>query len=314
MKNPIPFIYRLFRKYKGCIPNKPDSRDIVLGATAYTPDPNCPSWEQGFNNEVKYGTLKREHQGSSSSCVGQGWSKYLEMINLIEEKQVDDLSARDVYSQIFLPEGGAYIRDGAKVAVNKGVCEEGYLSSYIDGKPPTEPFMRLRSDIGTGYDSNRVLYQAKRFVYLETNKNLLTNEDWENIRQVIWQYGGFVSGYNRHCMYVSEYLIRNGKKTIKFINSYGNGSDIYYSEGDVYPLYDITFLVDMPNQTNMKQIILDTTTNKQYLVGDDGFYTWIYNEAVLEFLDSAGIVDKTIVIPQSNLDLTKVKETIALIK
>ncbi|KKL44753.1 hypothetical protein LCGC14_2362490, partial [marine sediment metagenome] len=217
MKHPIPLRYRL---RKGGCPKQPDDfRDIKLGDTPYVPDPNCPSWEQGFDNEITHDRLKREHQGSSLSCVGQGWSKYLEMLNLIEEGLVD-LSARDIYSQIYLPQGGAYIRDGAKIAVNKGNCLETLLTSYQNENPPTEAFMRLRSDATPQTIADALTYRSKKFVYLDTSYPL-TDEDWENIRQVIWQFGGFVSGYKRHCMYVSGYYLKNGKKTIRFINSYG---------------------------------------------------------------------------------------------
>jgi hypothetical protein len=321
MKNPIPLKYRLFKKYNGAPKQPHDWRDIVLGDIPFTPDPNCPSWDIGFDNEAKYGMLKREHQGSSLSCVGQGWSKYLEMINLIEEKHIDDLSARDIYSQIYLQEGGAYIRDGAQTAVDKGCSEEKLCHSYIAGNPPDEPFMRNRCN---SYDclENAAQYKSKRYVYLPT-ASPLNDDDWENIRQVVWQFGGFTSGYNRHCMYVSAYKKINGKRAIKFVNSYGVGSDIWYIEGSAkYPIYDITFLVDLPNppaKINMLRLIADIKTQsdpqaKQYVLGKDGFYRWIYNPTLLAELNDSGVIDATKLEWIDNFDYTKVKETWAVIK
>lgn len=319
MKNPIPYIYRLFKKYKGCPEQPHDFRDItvedVLGSGAYVPDPNAPSWENGFDNEVKYGKLKREHQGSSLSCVGQGWSKYLEMINLMEEKHIDDLSARNIYSQIYLPEGGAYIREGSLIAVGKGCCEEGLCSSYENGNYPTEQFMRLQCDESSV--TNALTYKSKKSVYLMTDRNKMTNQNWEDIRQCIWQFGGFVSGYNEHCMYASTYGLVGGKKAVKFVNSYGDGSDRWWIDGDSYPLYDITFLIDEPNPPSkifMLKIYGDKKTNKQYLVGKDGFYRWIYNPTLLDELHNAGIVDRGQVEWQDNFDESKVLNTWAVIK
>ena len=96
MKNPIPLKYR-FIANKGAKRQPTDYRDIVLGDIPFTPDPKASSWEVGFDNEVKYGKMKREHQGSSLSCTGQGVSNYAQMLNMIETKRYIDLSARFIY-------------------------------------------------------------------------------------------------------------------------------------------------------------------------------------------------------------------------
>ena len=124
---------------KGCLPDIKDNRDLiieeVLGASEHF------DWEQGFDIEDKVGKLKVESQSRSSSCVGQAWSKYLEVLEIIENG-FTDLSAKDIYSRIFMPQGGARLRDGAKLAVSRGVATERSNPSYMDGKPPTEAFMR----------------------------------------------------------------------------------------------------------------------------------------------------------------------------
>ena len=215
------------------------------------------------------------------------------MLNLIEKGLVD-LSARDIYSQIYLPNGGAYIRDGAKIAVNKGNCRETVLNSYQDSKPPTEAFMRLRSDATQEAVADALTYKSKKFVWLDISYPL-TNEDWETIRQIIWQFGGFVSGYKRHAMYASAFFLKDGKRAFRFVNSYGEGSDRIYQEGDNKELYDITFLIDLPNPPNkitMLKVIGDNKTKKQYLKGSDGKLRWIFNETLLNELHNAGVVDK----------------------
>ena len=249
----------MIKEYMGAIPNPKDSRDFVLGDIPYTPDPNAPSWEEGFDNETEYGQLKREHQGSSLSCVGQGWSKYAEMLNIMETRTNIDLSARFIYSQIFLNQGGAYIRDGARIITKQGDAPQIDVPDYMNGANPTESFMRGSE----GVEDARIIantYKSLKYVWLDADK---VNED---MRQIIWQYGGFVSGYNGHCMYASAYGMVNGKKAIKFINSYGVGSDQWVTEEDSHRLYDITFLVDLHNNWNNTNTMTAEQLRKLYLL------------------------------------------------
>lgn len=254
MTNPIPKQYR--RKYKGCLPNPKDSRDILLGDIPYIPDPNCSSWEQGFDVEQNLSfRFKREHQGTSWSCVGQGWNKYLEAINYVETKKWLDLSAKDIYSQIYQPQNGAFIRDGAKIAVNLGNTLEKLIPSYENGNPPSEAFMRRKEQTDES-KAQALIYRSKRFVHLPLSYPL-TEQNWEDIRQIIWQYHGFVSGYGNHCIYFKGYGIdpQNGRRFIRYINSYGDdfgedGTGKWF-ENYGQPLFDITFLVDLPNEIIM---------------------------------------------------------------
>ncbi len=253
-KNSIPLKYR--KHYNGCRPNIPDSRDITLGNIAYIPDPKCPTYEQGFSNEKKYGRLIRDHQGSSLSCCGQGWSKYLEMLNLIETNKTLNLSAKDIYSQIYLPDGGSYIRHGAKLAVKSGCCEEAFIPSYPqENVNPDEDFMREKKQTPES-KKNALIYQPNLFVHLLTQYPM-TEQNWEDVRQVIWQFGGFVSGYGKHCLYFDSYGIssHNGLKFIGNINSYGkefgeDGKGKWF-ENYGQRLFNITFLVDQPNPNIM---------------------------------------------------------------
>jgi murein DD-endopeptidase MepM/ murein hydrolase activator NlpD len=88
--------------------------------------------------------------------------------------------------------------------------------------------------------------------------------------------------------------------TFNKVKNYDNGF-----QGGIDPL---------PYLTNMiLKIIGDNKTKKQYLLGNDGFYTWIYDENLLNWIHNSGIADKTQVSWQ-DVDPTKIKETIALIK
>ena len=287
LQSPIPLKYRWFkRKYKGCLKQPDDRRDIVLGDIPFVPDPKAPNWETGFHNENKYGKLKREHQGSSLSCVGQGWSKYVEMLNQKYNGVFKDLSAKDVYSQIYLQNGGAYIRDGAKICVNVGVAEESFLSSYLsNGGYPTETFMRIRTILNeTEYNNSRNKFKALRFVQMDlpnpVGPRVLSDEGWETLRQIIWQFGGFVSGYKGHCMYAAGYGLVNNKKTIYFINSYGEGSDREWNEEVSDHFYDATFLYFMENTPPKIDMLTEEQIKKLYTLifhrePDSGAQSWV---------------------------------------
>jgi len=144
--------------YTGAVKRPEDSRDRkfedVLGKSPVVLD-KVKGWD--IRNEI--GTdLIRKNQGSSSSCVGQGWSYQIwvfQILDLMKQKGikdfptlekdfpklVDQISAKAIYSQIRLPQGGAYIYSGGKLAIKWGAVFESIVSSYIDGKPPDEEFM-----------------------------------------------------------------------------------------------------------------------------------------------------------------------------
>lgn len=310
MKHPVPLRYRFLRHYKGCPPQLDDRRDIVAGDIPLVPDINCPPWEIGFNLEVLYGRLRRDHQDFSKSCVGQGWKKFLEMQNKIEFIKAGKpdpnewLSAKDIYSDIFQEFGGAFIRDGGLRSVRKGCCRENLRPSYHqDGKPGNEAFMRDRSDITPESITEALFFRSKRFVSLPVSFPLV-DEDWENIRQVIWQYGGLVSGYRSHCMASFAFYLKNDKRTIRFVNSYGEGSDREYSEGDSHRLYDITFTVNLPNppdKINMLKVVKSQSGKDQVIMVSETEGYIIPEPETRQLLVSMKIIldDEPMIVPDS---------------
>jgi hypothetical protein len=125
-------------------------------------------------------------QGSSSSCVAQATAYYVQLLNYIETTGQVPMSARDVYSLIFQPEGGAYIADACKKVCNSGCVPEIDATSYYNGQPPTESFMRLRSDINPKFQNDGMEYLAKKYVTWD-NTNL------DLYKQAIIQGNGMVA-------------------------------------------------------------------------------------------------------------------------
>ena len=285
---PIPKEYQ--KGYNGCPPSPPDSRDIPFGAVLQPVF--LPSWQEGSGFKPFYSQLKVEHQGTTLSCVSQAFSKYLELLNLFDTGEVKDLSARYIYSQIYLPQGGAYIRDGAKIATKQGDCEEKLMSSYMpNGNPPSEMFMRgrLEGKQKTVKDNAYIYHSKLNYSWIADGR------DFEILRQAIYQYKGFISGFNGHCVFFVDWGQDEKGMFLIYINSYGNeigenGLCKYY-KNNPYQLYDIMVLVDAPNN------LVDTTKmlarlifgGDQFLKKENKIYR-IPDEDTLKFLVELGII------------------------
>jgi hypothetical protein len=119
---------------KGAIPQPHDPRDLqasfVMGTVAVD-----------WSKEFRLPEPPDHDQGSSSSCVAHAWSYFHGKVH-----HPDVWSRRDIYSQIFLPEGGAYLRDGGRIITTYGQADQNEApdpQSY----DYTEAAMRKRSDI-----------------------------------------------------------------------------------------------------------------------------------------------------------------------
>lgn len=125
----------------GALQDPTDYRDRLYDGIAFGAAPF--DWNQGYDIEKKINTvIPFKNQDGSSSCVGQAWSYYIGVLDAIETSAYTDISAKAVYSQIALSQGGAYIREGGKLTVDWGAVIEILVSSYENGNPPSEPFMK----------------------------------------------------------------------------------------------------------------------------------------------------------------------------
>jgi len=254
------------------------------------------NWEEGFD----IAALKVEDQDGSSSCVGQAWSKYAEALNVVEESEFTDLSAKFIYSQIFIPQGGAYIREGAKIVVNQGISPEQDLSSY----PATEANMRKKEDITENIFKKAIPYKAKSYASI-WHKNKI-----DKFAEAILQNHGVVTGvYGEHpgwqtawvkppknadwghAIYCVGFVMVEGKKYIKFLNSWGTnwgesgygylGED-YFTTSNVFSAWT---LVDLPNPIDDMDILrlVKVSGGKDiYAIGKDEAKHLILNKHTFE--------------------------------
>lgn len=302
----------------GAIPREWDKRNIIYsemlaGAEAL-------DWERGFDLSELI-PLKVEHQGSSSSCVGQAWSKYAEVLEYMENKQFKDLSARFIYSRIYEPQGGAYIYKGAKVLNEIGVASENTVSSYENGNPPSEDFMRVLDNSEAVLNEAKI-YRAKFHAYVDFNIDsfaLAIKQQHGLVTGFRGSYEGVATPFIRpplsneqqwgHAVYCVGAKLIEGKKYIKFINSWGEkwgdkgmgylGED-YFASG---MLFNAITLVDLPDdwfkesfefkrdlkygQRHPDIVQLQKALKNEGLFPKDipetGYYGEITRKAVLEF-------------------------------
>jgi C1A family cysteine protease len=179
------------------------------------------------------------------------------------------MSARDIYSLIYQPEGGSYVQDAFKKICNSGCVVEAEAPSHAPDGTSSESFMRNRADITPQEQNDGMTYLAKNYVtWNNTNLDLYKQAivqgngcvavTWGNnacfatdkilmpdtASQMAWRHGVYFTGYD------------DTKKTFEFVNSWSNawGTDggfghlpyDYVTKG--YVSNPMT-LVDVPNGT-----------------------------------------------------------------
>lgn len=225
-----------------------DVRDFAFGAT--TPF----DWSKPiiFNKP-----LPISNQNGSSSCVGQSTMNMGKIFYYDDAQKMEDFSARFIYSQIFLPSGGAYLRDGIATLLKDGIA----LNADFPSDPQTEAHMRDK----TGLDE---ALGAKYDIYPNDLGYALIGMDIDSVAAgirdetcvmigVIGDNAGWTqadvqvpqSASWGHAIVGVGAEIRNGKKVIKFINSWGNGwgdngygylSEDYFASHNILACYTIT--------------------------------------------------------------------------
>lgn len=256
----------------GAIPDKYDGRDYIIDEVLGATEVALP---ERYDITQKIDGLKIETQMSSLSCVAQSWAYYAEVLERIENTDYTNLSAKFLYSRIFLPQGGAQIRDGAKIMEQLGIAEEDVVPSHDTQGLTSEEFMRQVDNSPQilenasirrikGYGSiwhNHNVQLIKKAIYL--NHGCVggfygDNVNWSNYEgkpkgvvmppvntdpNLIWGHGVYLCGWD----------IIAGIEMIKFLNSWGEGwGDNGY--GYIHPSYWTNFdafsvwtAVDLPN-------------------------------------------------------------------
>ncbi len=226
----------------GGIIDRVDNRDFQLEEVAGVSAPF--NWNTGYDIEQELAIslnksgfkLTVKDQGNSFSCGGQAWSYYAEVLEAIVTKTYEPRSAKYLYSQTCVPNGGSRGRDNADVFVNQGISREGVLTSYEAGLPPSESFMQRSGDITESARADAKLTRAS--VYAQTGIDIeavatAIKNNHGVILGVIGQNNGTWNsefpksptiGQWNHWVYAGKAKMINGVKHIGILNSWGNSA------------------------------------------------------------------------------------------
>lgn len=259
----------------GCIPIPPEiqARHYRLAAAA----PPIIDWSVPY---MVPATVPMRDQDGSSSCTGQATRYYGEVLNRIENQAIEDYSARHIYSQVFLPGGGAYIASAMSVPLKQGYAS---LASVPEGNA-SEAVMTDGSE-----NVNAVLEaRADKYAVIPRGSSI------DALAQIIRDYHGFITGFSghngsfdskgmvvdwshvdwSHAVYVCGYRIRSGKKCLVFKNSWGpNWGDHgygYFPEefvGNLFDAYTYAAIED-----------LDPLSMNRFVRVKDGKDVWVVRD------------------------------------
>lgn len=229
-------------KNPGAIKDTPDVRDYHYQGVAAGSAPF--DWSKGFDvEEVLSAKLKIpgfkipwKDQNGSFSCGGQAWSYFMQVIEAIATGTFEERSSKYIYAQTFVPPGGGSSgRTNSDLCVDQGDCRETVLSSYENGQPPSEEFMRRAIDITPEARVDAKKARALLFSIVENNIDALAQAIRDNNGVVIG-----ISGSNNgtwwtvsptppspgsvewgHWLYLGKAKLVNGEKKVGALNSWG---------------------------------------------------------------------------------------------
>jgi hypothetical protein len=212
------------KQFTGWLEDPIDNRDLKLEEVLGALKMPTFDWAKGYRVENEVGALPHLNQEQTLTCVSCSTAMYHKVLRKLNGEE-DDFSVRDIYSQTFIaPDGGSYIRDACKLAATKGVA----TVQVFPIEPWTETHLRDRKDADSQDIKDALLHLANEYRVLEDATNI------DNFALALQAYHGVISGVRSmgHCMYAKGAYLKNGKKTILFHNSWGEGSDIERSEDD----------------------------------------------------------------------------------
>lgn len=228
----------------GLLEDLHDGRDFPFGAYLESYEDKLGEiildWEKGYSVEKELGIVfPVKNQGVSGSCVGQAISGYKEFIEYYLKRSTTEKSAKSIYSQIALPQSGAYFRDGMKVACEYGINTEKEVPSYIYSAPGDEAFMQDKrwmnkemAELANRF-ANQNFYSLKGYGIDVFAKAIVigkgavigvvgtNNGTWTSTFPVPPAINTPQAKLWGHALLAVGFLIINGKKYIKVRNSWG---------------------------------------------------------------------------------------------
>lgn len=240
----------------GALPSRQDPRNYQVGSTELPLPVEAFDWNIGYDVEKDVSAilgqpfkLSRKNQGPSGSCGGQGMSAYGQALAAAHLGDTSEKSAKFPYAQVFVPGGGSAFDALANVYRKQGFGLESLTPSYENGQPPSEAFMERVGDItaaARGTAAKESIMLAYAYVNPTIDEVALAlsvckgmsillrgsnNGTWLSTDPIPPSPEEFAAGawspqnprgVWAHYMYAIGAEMRNGKKVIKVLQSWGN--------------------------------------------------------------------------------------------
>lgn len=280
-------------RFLGCQPDSKDDRDFSYEEfVAGAPPIVIPTFEEGFDNEEKYGKLFNDDQNGVYDCVGEGSSNDVEMDVKIATGKDVHLSAKDIYRQIRGTTPGASPRDAYKLLNKVGVCEYDLMPSRMPSGAISEDWVASNNEASDKTRENALQYRIGAYYSI-------TSYDMDIFARAIYENGGVGGGYRGlntsmgHFIFFKGYRMWKGYKALKYKDSisggHGDGFDKYIIKkgndfyldspnGSRIVLYSFwTFQYGFYPQDNMNELVRKIGEKRVYLVLNGERY-WIKEE------------------------------------
>lgn len=213
---------------KGAVDSPYDIRDYW-----YTPpERGISDWSYDIEKILGKKLVVKDQNGSSS-CGGQAWSYYGEVLEAVATKGYEPRSARWIYSHTAVPGGGSRGKDNCDFVIKNGFVQEEYATSYNNGKPPKESFMLQVPKLTKDAVEDKELSRALSYLKVQGDFNTIAQAITEHYGCII-SVGGEDNGTWRskfpkppksrvwgHWLYAGKLKTIKGKKYIGVINSWG---------------------------------------------------------------------------------------------
>lgn len=242
-------------------------------------------WKKGFDIEKKIGfSLVTKDQGKSSSCGGQAWAYYGEVLEAVATGTYEPRSARWIYAPVRIPPGGSMGRPLSDFVVKNGFARESDAPSYDKGELPSEEFMSKVPKLSTVAKDEAMTSRALSYVQVPADIEVIAQAIQDNNGCCIALYGEnnktWKSEFPKppvkqvwaHWVYAGKVKMIKGKKYIGFKNSWGDdtgkkgwqwiGED-YFQNGNVW--YGWTLAWDY-KPAKHKQLLIQVIALLQKLV------------------------------------------------
>ena len=225
----------------GALPDPKDDRDYMFEALGSAPLTD-EEWAVGFDIEKVAGfTIPVKNQFISYSCVGQAKSYYWALLQGIARGSYKEISAKSIYALIALGNNqGAFLRDGSKTIKEVGALWEHLLKSYKSDGTTDEAHMTDKSWFND--DMREIMALLRAYDYYR-----VTDFSIDGFAKAIRDGYGMVAGVTGtnngswtsaypipptlstpqnqlwgHALYFGKFRIKNGKKEVGCLNSWGN--------------------------------------------------------------------------------------------